>query len=957
MKFRRIMSVLLAVVIVVSCAVVAGTVAATGADTAIAASGSAYEDMLEKTSAANGYGLMDTVNDSTILQAWTWSFQNIEANLETIAEQGFTTIQVSPPNEIKTGTSGAYFLQSDNKNGWWMYYQPAGFQINESTDNALGTKADFVSMCEKAHELGLKIIVDAVINHMGTKDGDDNNTSTDPMSHVTPKAATFEPEIYNNKLFHSPWKQMQYIESNDTQYNSTYDLTRNCTSGLPDLKTEDSRVQSAIYDYLEELIEAGADGFRFDAAKHIETPDDISSLASDFWTNTLVKVQKAHSDQEIYAYGEILNTCGINRPYSMYFKLMQVTDNAAHRDSIMPAVKNGSGTAFPYYNDTGNSAFTKANTVLWEESHDTYIDGTTTSLTVTQRNKIWACVAGRSDITGVYLARPDDGTSTSALYSIKIGEAKKTSWSNDVTKAVNQFHNYFAGQGEYCTVSGNKAYIERGTQGAVIVTLGSTNGGSVSLTSHTLANGNYIDAISGNTFTVNNKKITGKVGSTGVACIYYDSEYVNPNPDPDPDPDSYTIIFSNNKGLNTPVYIYYWADGEDGPVEWPGVEMDYYDTNDYGENRYSATVSTDYDYYIINDGSTQSIDISLSGSTGVYFTDQDSEGHYQVDFYAIDNDDPDPDPDGYTIIFSNNKGLNTPVYIYYWADGEDGPVEWPGVEMSYYDTNDYGENRYKATVSADYDYYIINDGSTQSVDITLSGSTGVYFTDQDSEGHYQVDFYAIDNDDPDPDPNPDPVGSRTIIFSNNKGFSTVNIYYWATGSEGPVDWPGVAMDYYDTNEFGENRYRFDMPEGYDNYIITDGSSQTVDIPFDGAVGVYMLDEQDDEGHYKVDFYEIDYVDPTDPPTPTQAPTQKPTDPPFTYLLGDADLDGTVDAVDANLIVRYAIGLSDLSEKQLLAANVDGDSAGVTVLDATWIQRYAIKLAVKYPVGETQSAYL
>ena len=85
----------------------------------------------------------------------------------------------------------------------------------------------------------------------------------------------------------------------------------------------------------------------------------------------------------------------------MYFKFFEVTDNCAHRDQIMPAVRNGagSGNATPFYQDSGNGTFTKANTVLWEESHDTYVDGTTTSLNVVQRGKIWALTAGRAGFT------------------------------------------------------------------------------------------------------------------------------------------------------------------------------------------------------------------------------------------------------------------------------------------------------------------------------------------------------------------------------------------------------------------------------------------------------------------------------------------------------------------------------------------------------------------------------
>ena len=149
---KRVLSVLLAAIIVVSCFAVA-SVAVSGASADVAASGSAYDSMQTAISAENGYGLSETVDQGTIIQAWNWSFKNIEANLEKLASQGFTTIQVSPPNEIKKATKGVKVTAGDT-NGWWMFYQPVGFQLNESTDNALGTKSEFVSMCQKAHQLG-----------------------------------------------------------------------------------------------------------------------------------------------------------------------------------------------------------------------------------------------------------------------------------------------------------------------------------------------------------------------------------------------------------------------------------------------------------------------------------------------------------------------------------------------------------------------------------------------------------------------------------------------------------------------------------------------------------------------------------------------------------------------------------------------------------------------------------
>lgn len=569
-----------------------------------------YYEALQNYEDETGYGLASTVNDGTILQAWNWSFANIEAMIPTIAQQGFTTVQVSPPNVLSKATADTKILQSDYENRR-LLYQPAGFMINNQTDNALGTKAQFESMCETAHEYGVKIIVDTVVNHIGVKYGDESNTSTDPMSHVTPKAAQYEPEIYNNKLFHTPWAKMTYKEdpTRYRQYESTYDLTRNCVGGLPDLKTEDQRVQNAIYDYLDELIAAGADGFRFDSAKHIETPDDIQGLISDFWTDTLVKVKNKYSDREIYAYGEIMNTCGVDRPFSMYTKLFEVTDFASYK-SIYDAVVSGSGSATPYY---PNPDFTAADAVLFDELHDTYTDGTTTALTATQRSKIWALTAGRAGISTVYLARPSDDANTGALYDITLGEAKQTAWSDSTTKAINRFHNYFIGQSEYCIAdSDGWAYIERGDSGAVIVGLGDNTTGSVRLANHNLSDGAYKDSVTGNTFTVSGNRITGTVGSSGVACIYFagtDAQNATEAPtDPHTEPtqgsdngDTVTLYFSNNKFWDH-VNAYVFNDTSYAELSaWPGAEAVYVEDNKYGESVYSVTVETSvYDTVIFN---------------------------------------------------------------------------------------------------------------------------------------------------------------------------------------------------------------------------------------------------------------------------------------------------------------------------------------------------------------------
>ncbi|MGN1051110.1 MAG: alpha-amylase family glycosyl hydrolase [Acutalibacteraceae bacterium] len=521
MKKGKIISVILVLCMLISCMSVAG-IASANAVTSQNQSSSANSDVQK--SSANPYGLAETVDDGMILQAWNWSYENIINELDKVGEAGFTTIQISPPNEIKEGTKGIQVVEpgSNPTNGWWMFYQPAGFQINESTDNALGTKSQLLEMVEKAHEKGIKVIADAVINHMGTCDNESSVTSSDPMDHLTPKAQIFEPEIYNNQLFHKPWVNMTYKENywdGYSDYDIEEDLTQHCTSRLPDLDTSNQIVQDVIYDYLKELVDAGIDGFRFDAAKHIETPDD-TYFASDFWDDTLVKVEnyaKTTYGKDLFSYGEILNKCGDGRPYSEYFKYMEITDTAVYY-SIKNNVNNGNAASVIPMNMVNG---TKDQTILWAESHDTYIDGGTTNLSTTTLNKMWAVEASRDGITSLYLARPQ---SNSQL----LGVASETGWTSTAVSEVNKFSNAYVGQGEYLESGSGVAVIGRGDKdsggGAVLVNCNSGTTKSVSgLSAHTLADGTYVDKISGNTFTVTNGNVSGNIGNTGIAVLYGDS--------------------------------------------------------------------------------------------------------------------------------------------------------------------------------------------------------------------------------------------------------------------------------------------------------------------------------------------------------------------------------------------------------------------------------------------------
>lgn len=104
-----------------------------------------------------------------------------------------------------------------------------------------------------------------------------------------------------------------------------------------------------------------------------------------------------------------------------------------------------------------------------------------------------------------------------------------------------------------------------------------------------------------------------------------------------------------------------------------------------------------------------------------------------------------------TIYFTNNKHWTDTIYVYCWSSSTNQHyASWPGTEMTYYETNTYGEDIYKFDVDVTkYDMIIFSHGTnkvvvTQTVDISLSSHTnsGFYVTDKNSAGKYEIGTYS-----------------------------------------------------------------------------------------------------------------------------------------------------------------------------------------------------------------------
>lgn len=441
--------------------------------------------------------LRDKVGDGVMLHAFNWSYNTIKENLPAIAAAGYTTVQTSPVQQPKD-----YSTSGDVTGQWWKLYQPISFHIAEQS--WLGTKDDLKSLCDEADKYGIKIICDIVSNHIANAD----ETRPDSVSNQVKK---YEPEFYKKRRTYT---RTYKGDANDS---SVQAVVQGHVSKCPDLVTNDTAVQGYIINLLKECIDCGVDGFRFDAAKHIETEDD-GEYASDYWKNITTSASSYYTQKtgdDLYIYGEILNNCGADRSYSSYTKYINVTDNRTGDAVLYNVTKGKASTAT---NAKYKSGVAASNAVLWAESHDTYEGNSgssgysnTSSVSDEDVVKAWAIVASRKDSTALFFARP--GT------ALMGGVSTDTTYKSTAVSEINKFHNLFVGQSEKLGSSGDIAYVARGTSGIVLSNCKGTNA-SVSISGTGLADGKYTDTVSGAEFTVANGVLTGSIGNTGVAVVY-----------------------------------------------------------------------------------------------------------------------------------------------------------------------------------------------------------------------------------------------------------------------------------------------------------------------------------------------------------------------------------------------------------------------------------------------------
>lgn len=486
--------------------------------------------------------LAESIEDGAILHCFCWSFNTIKANMKNIADAGFSAIQTSPVSKCRAGNDnnltrpGTLGWEND---AWYFHYQPTEYVVG---NYQLGTEAEFKAMCKEAHKYGVKVIVDAVMNH-----------------------CTMEYDFISNnikKLASNPQQTLFHDMAYGMDLRDRYTSTQCHMNGLWEWNTKNKTVQDYHLKFLKQCVEDGADGFRYDAARCIELPDDDkysnwNGFQSDFWPTIL-------NNGSVFQYGECLQEGG-NIVYNGSMKGGFDDSRDARLGAYQSQIFTTNGTKHNFFTTSSfygwrlrerivsrnldvnylkdfllPSGASSQRVVTWVESHDNYCnDHTYTKLDEEDVILAYAILAGRKDGTPLFFDRPygsykgkhnhvegDDGHEDigAAFGTNKIGIAGSDMYKDKRVVAVNFFRNKMKDASETLLNPKNEKtllMITRGDGGILIVNVSDTKWNITKADCpSSIKSGTYTDVLSGRKFTVDSNKITGTIDKRSVAVIY-----------------------------------------------------------------------------------------------------------------------------------------------------------------------------------------------------------------------------------------------------------------------------------------------------------------------------------------------------------------------------------------------------------------------------------------------------
>lgn len=209
-------------------------------------------------------------------------FKGLTSKLDYIRDMGYTGIWLMP---ICPATSYHGYDVTDYKAVKAMF----------------GTMDDYKAMLVRAHELGIKVITDLVVNHTSSQHPWFKNWVAEKKNPGT------NPE-YADYYNYSAKPRTGYSETNGIYYEARF------TSSMPDLNLDSEAVRAEIEDIMSFWLEMGTDGFRLDGCLYYYTGNNDKSIDFCRW----IKETAVKYNPDAYIVGEMwdgMNTSSLARFY------------------------------------------------------------------------------------------------------------------------------------------------------------------------------------------------------------------------------------------------------------------------------------------------------------------------------------------------------------------------------------------------------------------------------------------------------------------------------------------------------------------------------------------------------------------------------------------------------------------------------------------------------------------
>jgi len=239
-----------------------------------------------------------------------WKWTEIAKECERfLGPNGYGAVQVSPPNE--------HAVVTPPWRPWWESYQPVSYKL----ESRRGNRVEFADMVARCNKQGVRIYVDAVVNHMAAKPETGTGHGSGGSEYNT-KATTYSGVPWSAGDFNG--RDNCHSGNGEIQNYGDVQQVRNCRLvGLPDLRLSKNSVRRRVAEYFNDLISLGVAGIRIDAAKHM-WPEDISAILG--MTKDLSPDHGFAPGSRLFVYQEVIDMGGEPVKKEEYVGMGRVTE-------------------------------------------------------------------------------------------------------------------------------------------------------------------------------------------------------------------------------------------------------------------------------------------------------------------------------------------------------------------------------------------------------------------------------------------------------------------------------------------------------------------------------------------------------------------------------------------------------------------------------------------------------